>query len=758
MSSKFLLLLSKAKPIWETLSNLYIDFINEVYSVEGTPATFDSYVTHSRSGNATMTDSDGLIKWAPHNLLLYSEGFTTGWNIQAGVTVTPNQAIAPDGSFTAAKVTGNGSDGVFQSTLLVAGVVVTRAIWLKGVSGGETVVIKDPILTGTILTCNLTTSWQLFELEENNGHASSQGLWVDDIPVGGIFVWGAHLYRSDLGGMVDNPDRGDSYVPTTSSAVYLPRRGHHVYNGSTWVNEGLLVESESRQNLSFPSNDFTPNQPSGLTWFQSPVITLTHTADAATGPDGLTSADSLIEVSGAYNRFGTFDSLSFTTDAHTFSVYVKNASGSRFVRLSLNIGAGVNFIYATFNPRTGDITQDATATSSSTALQATSEFVGNGWYRISVSGSLSSSGTYVTIALVTSGTAAAGTDYGYEAYTGDGTSGIYLYGAQVEAGSTPSSYIPTAGSAITRAAETLTIPSANLPWPTPNVIGSELVTNGTFDTDSDWTKGGVWAISGGVATQPAGASPDYLQQSDVLTIGKVYQYSIEVVSGNGSNFPQLYTEAGVVTSFTSGVGTYTGIFVAAGNDVRIRALSPTIDVSVDNISVKEIDPLSVSIQMDGRMTYADTGTDEVQFVYWRNGSNWIIPRLRATGTYVGSVIFESNNAGVVDSVIESVPGSYSPGILVPYNIASRYGSTFINGAVDGTALTEDTTPTALPDLSSADLELAYDYMGTIRTFRIWDADLTDEGIVYVSERSEEPTISLSFNSSESSFTVSDWLP
>ena len=139
----------------------------------------------------------------------------------------------------------------------------------------------------------------------------------------------------------------------------------------------------------------------------------------------------------------------------------------------------------------------------------------------------------------------------------------------------------------------------------PIGYGDELVTNGTFDTDSDWVEGGLWTISGGVATQPAGASPDYLRQSDVLTIGKVYQYSIEVVSGNGSNFPQLYTEAGVVASFTSGVGTYTGIFVAAGNDVWIRALSPTIDVSVDNVSVKEVlfdreaDPLTLFLHPEG---------------------------------------------------------------------------------------------------------------------------------------------------------------
>ena len=68
----------------------------------------------------------------------------------------------------------------------------------------------------------------------------------------GIFVWGAHLYRSDLGGMVNNPAQStgfETYVPTASSAVYLPRVGHHIYNGNAWVNEGVLHESEARTNL-----------------------------------------------------------------------------------------------------------------------------------------------------------------------------------------------------------------------------------------------------------------------------------------------------------------------------------------------------------------------------------------------------------------------------------------------------------------------------------------------------------------------------
>ena len=100
---------------------------------------------------------------------------------------------------------------------------------------------------------------------------------------------------------------------------------------------------------------------------------------------------------------------------------------------------------------------------------------------------------------------------------------------------------------------------------------------------------------------------------------------------------------------------------------------------------------------------------------------------------------------------------YSSGINVPFNIASRHGSTFINGAVDGTALTANTTPIALPDLSATDLKLGYDFMGTIGKFRVWSDDLTDTGIATASAPSTEPSLQLTFDgSSTSSFTVLDW--
>ena len=144
-------------------------------------------------------------------------------------------------------------------------------------------------------------------------------------------------------------------------------------------------------------------------------------------------------------------------------------------------------------------------------------------------------------------------------------------------------------------------------------------------------------------------------------------------------------------------------------------------------------PIAVSIQMDGRMTYADDDSISVSFYEWEfDGNNRIRGRLNTIDGRTGGVFFDQRESGVED-IVTSLGYAYSPGINVPFNIASRHGSTFINGAVDGTALTADTTPTALPDLSATDLQLGFDYMGTVKKFRIWNEDIGDTGIAEASE-------------------------
>jgi hypothetical protein len=154
------------------------------------------------------------------------------------------------------------------------------------------------------------------------------------------------------------------------------------------------------------------------------------------------------------------------------------------------------------------------------------------------------------------------------------------------------------------------------------------------------------------------------------------------------------------------------------------------------------------------MDYADTDSGlTIRFASWVSGAESIYSALSELGPRTGQVRFFSN-ATSVDSDFTA----YTPGLNVPFNIASRHGSTFINGAVDGVALTEDTTPTALPDLSATDLDLAYDYMGTIESFRVWDQDLGDSGIEEASAPSLEPSLNLTFDGSGLSFTDTGWTP
>ena len=129
---------------------------------------------------------------------------------------------------------------------------------------------------------------------------------------------------------------------------------------------------------------------------------------------------------------------------------------------------------------------------------------------------------------------------------------------------------------------------------------------------------------------------------------------------------------------------------------------------------------AMGIQMQGTMTRAvENASVTAMPIRWSlDGNNQI--RIWHDSSIAGGGVrwdFDQEENNVIDQVSSGYIDPF--GINVPFNIASRHGSTFINGAVDGTALTANTTPTALPDLSATNLQLGYDFMGTIDEFRMW---------------------------------------
>ena len=118
----------------------------------------------------------------------------------------------------------------------------------------------------------------------------------------------------------------------------------------------------------------------------------------------------------------------------------------------------------------------------------------------------------------------------------------------------------------------------------PNpTYGSELVTNGDFATDSDWTKQTGWSISGGraIATSTNGS----LYQANDFVSGKSYKITFQITSYvSGSLICRFNNDE---TNIFNSVGTHTLHFKSDNSFDYVYFLGISFTGSIDNVSVKE---------------------------------------------------------------------------------------------------------------------------------------------------------------------------
>ena len=215
----------------------------------------------------------------------------------------------------------------------------------------------------------------------------------------------------------------DGLIETVASGV--PRLDYPLIDGVVQDCPALLLEP-SRTNLVLRSEELN------TTWltFRSSV-----TANDIVSPNGSQNAEKIIQESGQTSSGGVYQNLTLSNSTvYTYSVFLK-AGGYDFGMIRIDGGQ-----YAWFDLSLGAVGSITGSGSSSI------ENFGNGWFRCSFTITTTSTTGQPHIYVTNSD--------GSQTLSGaDGVKGIYAWGAVVEQGSYPTSYIKTTSSQATRSAD-----------------------------------------------------------------------------------------------------------------------------------------------------------------------------------------------------------------------------------------------------------------------------------------------------------------
>jgi hypothetical protein len=495
----------------------------------------------TRATTATRVNEDGLIEVVPYNLVQYSEQFDNGVWTKNSSTITENTTTAPNGTLTAdtLNVTASAFSGVIRAisgsssnyTLSIYAKKNTKN-WLYFIdvqgSNARAWFNLDTGTLGTVAigyTATITAvgnGWYRCTLSNNNPQTLAfYQLGLADAnnantpaSSGSAFLWGAQLVEGSA---------PKDYLPTTDR-LDIARIDYST--GSP----ALLVEPQ-RTNLLTWSEQFD-----NASWIKTNATVM---ANATTTPSGTTTADTFIPNTGqaAANVNRT---ISVVVSPYTFSIYAKSFGQTKISLVSNLTGT---FRAIVFNLLDGSV---VTATGWTSAIES----IGDGWYRCSATADAASASSY-SFQITNNSTG----------WIGDGTSGVLIWGAQLEAGAYPTSYIPTTSASVTRNQDVISKTGIS------SLIGQ---TEGTLFIEFQYQK--ATSDANGRLLQ-LWATND-TQNSIVPLIGQTNQFQLSVFKNGASQIPIVAGPATVVPfgrtkiAIRYNVGTYSvyknGVLFASG--------------------------------------------------------------------------------------------------------------------------------------------------------------------------------------------------
>ena len=282
--------------------------------------------------------------------------------------------------------------------------------------------------------------------------------------------------------------------------------------------------------------------------------------------------------------------------------------------------------------------------------------------------------------------------------------------------------------------------SLNTVIPPYQVLPQELVTNGTFDTDSDWVKETGWTISGGKANKEGAVASNFYQI--VFTANKKYRLTFEISNSNDGRLLIYFGGSISEDILNASDGIYTFEHIANQDTLIFRNVNWV--GSIDNVSVKEVQEADFDFSRGSSATRVNEQgliedvASNIPRIDYTSGQGALLLEPQRTNSVTYSEDFSQTdwnktNVSVTSNISISPDGNQNASLIYPQSTSS--GVSYISDIISGT----NSIYTISAFVKASGKNVVWLYISASVNYGVIYFDLSDQSIEVLSGSISTPT-------------------